>query len=301
MNLNNLKNAVTSKGGRQLLKLRKSSPTLMFGAGVVGMVGTVVLASKATLNLEEILDDHSELALKAKEVHAAGGTATRSYDDNDLRKDMVILHTRTVAKVAKLYAPALGLGVVSIGLLTGSHVTLNRRNASLMAAYAAVDKGFREYRDRVIAELGADKDKEFAFGVEEREVYHETKKGEPKVERVKTAAGENMYAKFFDENNVNWTPVPEHNLMFLKGQQTYATQRLQAKGHLFLNEVYDALGMERTPAGAVVGWILGEGDEFVDFGYEDDDQMERFHEFLVGREGSLLLNFNVAGVIYDKI
>lgn len=298
VNISNIKNAVTSKSGRQILKIRKASPTLMFGAGVVGVIGTVVLASKATLKLEETLDEHATTALQAKQVLA---DESMNYDENDHRKDMVILHARTIGKVAKLYAPAFGLGVISIGLLTGSHVTLTRRNAGAVAAYAALDKGFQEYRARVVEELGVDKDREFAFGVDEKEVYSETKKGEPKVDRVKIASGESVYAKFFNEDNPNWTSAPEHNLLFLKGQQTYATQRLRSKGHLFLNEVYDALGMDRTPQGAVVGWILGKGDDYVDFGFEDDDKMDRFHDFLVGREGSLLLDFNVAGIIYDQI
>lgn len=298
MNLNSVKNAITSNAGRNVLKIKKNSPTLMFGAGVVGMVGTVVLASKATLQLESVLDETDTMKEKAK---LAREKYPDKYSEKDLQKDMVIVHVRQYTKLAKLYAPSLALGTVSIACLTGSHVTLTKRNAGLVAAYATIEKSFNQYRERVLAEVGPEREREFFYGTEDVTTAKVDEKGKPVNTTKKVAGGTSMYAKFFDESNPNWTASPESNLFFLKLHQQHLNDQLMARGHVFLNEVYDALGMERTQAGAVVGWVKGYGDDFIDFGIWDDDTMDRTLDFMTRREDCLLLDFNVDGVIYDKI
>ena len=110
-----------------------------------------------------------------------------------------------------------------------------------------------------------------------------------------------VYARFFDEYSPQWTAYPEQNLVFLKHTESMMNDMLLAKKHVFLNEVYDALGIERTSAGAVVGWVLnGDGDNFISFGMYDFDS-ERGRAFINGNEHSILLDFNVDGVIFDKI
>ena len=51
---------------------------------------------------------------------------------------------------------------------------------------------------------------------------------------------------------------------------------------------------------AVVGWVLGNGDNCIDFGIWDSAN-EKARDFVNGREGAILLDFNVDGVIYDLI
>lgn len=283
---------------RNALKVQKASPNLMFGAGVVGMVGTVILASKATLKLEAVLDETEGMKEKAKEAREK---YPEKYTERDFQKDMTIVHTKQALKVTKLYSPAITTGVVSIGLLTGAHMTLNRRNAGLMAAYAAVDKSFKEYRERVLKEVGPERERELRFGSEEVTKTVTDEKGKETTTKVKAPAGVSQYARFFDESNPNYSPIPENSMFFLKMHQNYLNNQLQARGHVFLNEVFDALGMERTSAGAVVGWVKGNGDDFIDFGVFDEDRTDRFLDFMTGHEKALLLDFNVDGVIYDLI
>lgn len=299
MELATLKNSGLSQTiSRQALKVRKNSPHIMFGAGIVGMVGTVVLASKATLKLEEAIEETEDLKAKA---HFARDTKPEDYSEQDLKKDLTIVHARQVGKIVKLYSPAAAVGVASIGLLTGAHVTMNRRNAGLMAAYVTVDKSFREYRERVAKAVGVDKEREFRFGTDKLEKVVEDDKGKKTEKKVKVAEGTSEYGKFFDSSNPNWTYTRENSLFFLKMQQQYFNNQLQARGHVFLNEVYDALGLDRTSAGAVVGWVRGNGDDFIDFGIYDDDKADRFLDFMAHREDCLVLDFNVDGVIYDLI
>lgn len=281
--------------GRQALKLDASSPKLLFGAGIAAMVGSTVLACRATLKLEEVLEEaHAELAT-AKGVRQ---THEDQYSDGDLRKDTAIIYVRSVASVAKLYAPAIVVGSVGVACLTKSHNLLQERNAALMAAYTAVDKAFEKYRERVVAKYGEDEDRDFRYGAQEVEVVNEKGKVDTKV-RVGDDTP-SMYARFFDQLSSSWSKEPEYNLVFLRCQQNYANDLLKTRGHIFLNEVYDLLGIERTKAGQVVGWVISEGgDNFIDFGIYDGN--EKVRDFVNGREGSILLDFNVDGVIYHMI
>jgi hypothetical protein len=300
MNIDTIKNAVTSKAVRQALITQKHSPTILFGVGVVGVIATVVLASRATLNLDMTLQETQDNLEKAENLHERGHA---SYTDKDYQQDRAILHIRNVTKVAKLYAPALAVGVISIGCLTGSHLILTKRNFALTAAYAAVEKGFAEYRGRVRDELGEDKEREFRYGSETVVESKVDDKGKTKAIEKKQIGphGASIYAVFFDNRSSSWSPQPEYNMLFLRAQQNWLNDRLMARGHVILNEAYDALGLEHTTAGCVVGWVKGDGDSYIDFGIFDGQNMDRFYDFVTGNEGAILLDFNVDGVVYDKI
>jgi hypothetical protein len=296
MDLKLVKNSVTSKVGRQILIGKKHSPAIMFGVGVVGMIGTTVLACRATLKVDTILDE-----AEAKREVVRGLEDDPRYSEKDRDRDLGLIKINTARRIAQLYVPAVALGVVSCASLTGSHVVLTRRNAAVMAAYATLDQGFKEYRERVRNVLGEDEELSIRNDVHFQDVAVQNEKGETKVVNVKTPGEPSIYARFFDECSPSWQPQPEYNLAFLKAQQCYANDLLHARGHVFLNEIYDSLGIPRTKAGAVVGWVISkDGDNFVDFGLYDKNGQYR-GDFINGREASVLLDFNVDGVIYDKI
>lgn len=290
-----LKHKATLKMGKQVLLLQRHSPTILFGVGVVGMVTTVVLASRATMKLDEVLDvadrKNGEIA-EAREKHGD------EYTEENAQHDGIIVKVQTAGKIVKLYAPAFIVGTVTVAAFTGQHVVLKRRNIALSAAYAAVDQGFREYRKRVIEEHGELKDREYRFGTIDVQQAVDTDHGVD-IKTVKGAKkpglnGYSMYAKMFDEYNPNWQPTWGYNQMFLKSQEAYANDRLNADGYLFLNDVLVALGFERTKAGQVVGWVKGYGDSYVSFGIVDHYAGLRFVE---GNEKSVILDFNVHGEV----
>lgn len=297
MNLEAIKNAVTSKVGRQILTGQKHSPTILFAVGVVGIVATAVAASKATLKLDEVLDENDKKKEMATELVERG---LDTYTEIDYKKDMLLLQINTIGKVAKLYAPAIALGLLSIGALTGSHVTLTRRNVGLTAAYAAVQKSFAEYRERAMKVLGPEKERELRYDCEDREIVVEGKNG-PETKNVKVSNGKGPYSFLFDERSSMWSKGPMNNQLLVKCQQQYANDILHSRGHLFLNEVLDMLGLPRVSHGQLVGWVLNKGgDNFVDFGLMEGDQYSAIR-FVNGDERSIWLDFNVDGVVYDLI
>jgi hypothetical protein len=305
--LQTVKQVATSKAGRQVLLSQKNSPKILFGAGVVGMVGTVVLASRATLRVDDILDAHDDKKETMRRLYEdphQHHDPKFQYTTAAYRSDMTLLHTRTALGIVKLYAPAVCLGALSIAALTGSHIVLSQRNAGLMAAYAAVDKGFKEYRERVVADLGQDKDREYLYGGETVTEEVVTDKGKTKkVSHVRIPKdAKSAYTFYFDSSNQNWEKNAGHNAIFLRFTQNQLNDRLHAKGHLFLNEALDALGLPHTTAGAVTGWLArGEGDGYVDFQCWNNKDMDRLADFEDGFDDAILIEFNVDGPIYKDI
>jgi hypothetical protein len=296
-------NAVAVKAARTALQARKHSPVIMFGAGIAGSLTATVLACKATLKLEEVLVKAED---KRNELKEAGENNPelkngKRYTKEDSESDLRILRIKTVVEVGKIYAPAIAVGVVSYGLLTGAHIVLTKRNASLAAAYVAVDKAFKQYRERVRQDVGDEKDLEYRYGSVEKEIVEEGEHGHEvkTVKRINPATGKSMYAVVFDETNKNWQRAPGANRLFVQSQQNWANDLLNARGHVFLNDVYDMLGVERTKAGAVTGWVKGNGDGYITFGL--DDNRREVWDFFEGNEKSVWLDFNVDGIVYDLI
>ena len=287
--------------------VQKHSPEILAGVGVVGVVASTVMACKATMKLNDILEESKETRDKIREVES-NPRYEEQYSHEDAKKDLVINYTQTAMKVAKLYAPAVILGSASLGCLLASNDILRKRNAALSAAYMTVDKSFKEYRQRVVDRFGEEVEKEIRYNIKAEEVTS-TVVAEDGSETTVTETIKTMdpnlysdYAKFFDEASPYWQKDPEYNFMFLKSQQQYANDLLKARGRLFLNEVYEMLGIDKTKAGQIVGWVYNPenpiGDNFVDFGIFDMSK-ERVRAFVNGYEPNILLDFNVDGNIWD--
>lgn len=281
---------VTRLAGRAGLVLSKHAPTILTAAGTAGFIGTTILASKATLKVEETIAEEAALLVKVHEVHDAG-----KLEDKDALRDKVILYTRMTTKLAKLYAPALILGAASIVSLATGHGIMLKRNASLAAAYAAVDQAFKTYKKKVESKFGKDAVIDALVSTAEEDLT----KNELTMEAIAAVDGVSPYGVIFDETNNNWSADEDLSMLHLKCQQQYANDILQTRGHIFLNEVYKMLGFPHTPAGAVTGWVKGNGDDFVDFNifegtFEGEDEKGR-------TVTKWALDFNVDGVMYDKI
>lgn len=284
--------------GRTILVLKKNSPHIFFAGGLVGSIASTVLACRATLKLEPLVDDiKAEIKdVKSRKERPSLAANGREYTERDYVQDVMYVYGKSAKRVIKLYGPSVALGIASTGALTGSHVQLTRRNSALTATAAALSKAYDDYRERVRNEVGEDKEL-----VLHRALTEEQKTVDGKKEIVQVTGDPNKlspYARIFDELCPNWQKDGELNRIFVQCQQNYANHKLQARGHVFLNEVYDALGLERSRAGAVVGWIYnGEGDNFISFGlFESGDS-----RFINNLERSVVLDFNVDGIIHDKI
>lgn len=324
---------MTRAFGKAGLTCKKYAPEALVIAGIVGVVTSAVMACKATTKVNDIIEETKENTHDLHLVATAAGLKestdefsnedirkidilsekedVKNYTAQDLKKDTTIIYSQTAIKFIKLYGPSVVLGALSITSILASNNILRKRNVALAAAYATVDKGFKEYRSRVVERFGKDIDRELKYNIKAKEIEETTKNAKGKEKTVKKSIEvadvneHSDYARFFDELCTGWKRDAEYNLMFLKHQQNYANEKLQKQGYLFLNDVYDMLGIPKTKAGQVVGWIYDEAhpdiyDNFVDFGIYDLYN-EKARDFVNGREKSILLDFNVDGNILDLI
>ena len=296
--------------GKAEFTIKKNSPEILLGAGIVGFVGTVVLACRATCRADEVLEFHRRKIKDiedAKEIADADPEGEMSYDIEIYRQDKAIRYLKTTGNLAKLYAPTVAVGALSLACILTSRNIMQKRYLGVVAAYNGLSAAFEEYRKRVRDEYGEGLDKHFRYGTtyDELPVYDENGKKTKEKEQVeKTETGMVMpnddSCRFFDSSNPNWDKNPTFSMMWLRGQQNILNDILHTRGHVFLNEVYDALGFPHTPQGAVLGWIDGEGDNCIDFGLYDPNK-ENVRRFVNGVDNVIMLEFNHDGVIWDKI
>ena len=306
-----------------LMFMDKNKPEIMLVTGLVGVIGATVLACRATLKAKDIVEEHNErleeiqetVEEKSEETLPANTMYEKELADR-VKKDIRNVYLKTSLKLAKTYAPAIAVETAAFALLIKSNSVQRDRLAGLTAAYITVDQAFKKYRQAVIDELGEEKDLEFKTGLKKQKKIDAIVEDENGNKTIKKEEGlvlpngqyVSEYAKFFDESCPDWTKSPENNLHFLMLQQAAANEKLKIQGHLFLNEVYDMLGIPRTKAGAVVGWLYRDPESsnlvtnnFVDFGIHDMWACKRRADFVNGYERSILLDFNVDGCIYNYI
>lgn len=298
----------------------KHKETILLGGGLVAGVGTVVLACRATMKAPDILAAHNDMK---DQINQAAEIGDQLYSEKDKQVDTVKNYIRTGRRLALAYAPAAALGATSAFCFIAQHrmlqnkvVKLEETVAGLTAAYAAIDTAFKNYRKRVVDKYGEEEDRYFRYGIKDEkiEVTESDEKGKTKKHKevIKSVEKPDIsdYAKFFtyDNEQFRWMDAQHHrpdwdaNIRFLNCQQAYANQKLELQGYLFLNDVYDMLGLPLTKAGQVVGWIFDPEnksvDSYVNFGIFEP----RNHRTINGyEEECILLDFNVDGPIIDRI
>ena len=305
MNLSNLKVLANAKTAKILAKVKRYSPEIMIAGGIVCVVAGTVEACKATIKAEEVLDKHNHDISVIKEAKANlddGAFPATVYSEEDYKKDIAITYTKTSLNLVKTYSKAIVLTGTGICLFLTAHNIMSKRTAALATAYNILDSEFKKYRENVINEFGEEIDKKLRYSLSDKEETAEKEPEEAKPNTKKNILGYSDYAKCFDESNINWKKNAELNLIFLKAQERYANDKLEAQGFIFLNDVYELLDIPKTKIGQLVGWMKNSdnGDGYVDFNiYDIYNDAKR--SFVNGGEPRIWLDFNVDGVIYDKI
>lgn len=286
-------NSVTKFGYRQALKLQKNSPTILVVAGVVGLGASAVMAARATRKIDPILDGHAKTRVDV--------TST-SLARRDEQKQIVKLYGHTTLELTKLYAPTIVVGVLSASSVLYGHRILQGRHLATMAAYSGLMEQYKAYRARVAETVGPEMEQDIhrgAVGKWEEDPDHP---GEYKLKSNLGNSDSSFLQPFFDEANPNWTRDPTANYLFLKGVQSHMNRTLDIRGHVFLFDVYDALGIPRERETLVTGWLRDseKGDQYIDFGFMTSNDPETVL-FRNGGERSVRLDFNIDGVIWDLI
>ena len=322
--LNNLGNSLKVTAIKAGAKISKRSPEILMVAGGITFVATVVVACKQTLKCEDILDKHERAMndIQACQEMADEDPEKVQYSDQDAKKDKFIAYVHTVAGFAKVYAPAVALGAISITCFGCSFNIMKKRNLALTAAYTAIDSAFKEYRKRVVDELGEESDQHFRYG------FQKVKKGLIAGKDADgndiSVKGENLDTVPWDEenksgdgvlNNATFVFAPEtskyyfpdevHNDASISAAKNNLQIDFDNQKFLFLNDALDALGLQKVPYGQLVGWLKGMGDPYIDFRtrklYRKASSDRNRNPLGLEYECIYEFDFNTCGVIWDKI
>ena len=282
-----LNKAIPNIAQKLVSKVKVNSPSLLFGTGIVAVVGGTVLACRATMKLSEKLSDFE---------HEVNDVKTHHDDDHEYKKDLAYVYIKNTLGIVRMYAPPVLVVAGGVVLLTGSHIQLKRRNEALMLAYTSLEAAYNKYRGRVRDVVGEEKERELYLGITDKEIVGEN--GKKAVVKVGDPNDVSSYSRFFNVESRHWQKDQNLNRMWIELQQTHMNHLLRARGFVFLNEVYEALGIPWSPAGQHVGWLWhGDGDNYIEIA-----MFEVYpYDFTNGFHPDLLLDFNVDGVILNRI
>lgn len=288
-----MKEQITQLIGKVKLGAKRNAPELLLGAGFVTGTATVILASRASIKATGIKKDLDESKMSL-EFNLQSG----DLNDEEAKLEVRKLYTRYALNLAKEYAIPVGLYASTVALIFSSYKIQKNRQMALSAALTACTAAYSTLVNKLKkgAAFGLTA-KEVLDGVEAREVVN-PETGEVTIEKVQgEAIDTSVYKVRFDKYSTCWEKDKFQNESTLRSEENWANDRLRLQGYLFLNDVYDRLGLPRTKTGQVVGWLSnGDGDNFVDFGVKDCEEYEdvRFDA------NAFDLNFNVDGDILTK-
>lgn len=311
---------ITRAAHKASFQVKKHSPEILMVAGVAGLVTSAVVACCATRKLDAVLD---QAKFEIDAIHAAkekGEVVIKAttpdtkdevvpYTEEDHNRDLAFTYLKNAGRIAVLYGPAVALGTASVVCIFASNGIMRKRNLALAAAYTAVDTGFKDYRSRVVERFGEELDKELRYNIKAHEVEETVVHEDGTEQTVKKTVSmvddptyNSIYSVYFAEGNPNWVPDAEANRKFLQMTARFANEKLRAEGYLYLNDLYEMLGFNKTKAGQVVGWVFNEkdpiGDNFIDIGIFDVYRAEA-RDFINHETATVLLDFNVDGNIWD--
>lgn len=266
-----LPQTITRFAGNVKLSTIKHAPEIFIASGVLSMAAATVIACKETIKAADIIDDFKsdkDAVKQVYEMHVNGehmdDERVAAYDENEYKKEMLACHVQCAWKLFKCYAPAIALTTVGVTeILTGARI-LKKRELAAVATAAALHQSIDAYRERVAAKVGSEVENQLFHGSETKaiEVTEEDENGKSKKRKVRyqmPTCG-SIYSRIFDASNDQYEKSGMQNFNFITGKLRLLNSKLVTDGHLFLNDVYDALDFPISVAGQKAGWIYNPDD-----------------------------------------
>ena len=292
--------------------------------GALALVGAVGFGIKSGMEIVPILDerkakveryeaalnkeDEDEVAKKCEEYF------DEEYDEEDYDHDVALANKECFLGISKKLLVPLSLMGLAGTLFVYGYVEEKKHSAILAGALASTQTAFTAYRERVKTYVGEEKE-EFIYRGGKKVVEKDEDGNEVEKEIIETNDGRQLGLKSidrcFDESNENWVDGSDWNRDFLFRVQEEMNRLLQDRcengiGVVFLNEVYEALGYDKTADGNILGWYYEYGNDsahnhkgVIDFGLGCPDTAARL--FMNGYEKNVWLRFNVDGDMIDLI
>ena len=221
----------------------KSTPKILTGHGIAGMISTTVLAVQAT---PKALD----LIARAED---------KKFDNGHGNK----LTVSEKMKVAwKPYIPAAITGIASISCIIGASSVHAKRNAAIAAAYNLSQTALTEYKEKVVETIGEKKEQAIKDKIAKDKI-----KKDPvsKSEVIVTGKGNTLCYDAFNSryfySDIDQIKRAINELNRIMLNQMYVS----------LNDFYDELNLKHSGNGDELGWKLDDGFIEVDFSSQLSD------------------------------
>lgn len=223
----------------------KHSPEILTGIGIAGMVTSTVLAVKATPKALSLIEEERE----CREIDIKNGIEEGVLPVDISPKDMVKL-------CWKCYIPAAITGVVSAACIIGASAVNNKRNAVLATAYTLSETALTEYREKVVEQIGEEKEREVRDSIARDKVAkHPVSPNEVIFTgKGKTLFYETLFGRYF-----------EFDIDKLKKIENELNRRMRSEMHISLNEFYYEVGLDEVEAGHDIGWDIDNGYIEIEF------------------------------------
>ena len=286
-------------------RVSKHAPTILSVGASVGVVATSAFAWHAGRTFEDVEYRNYERIKDCQ--NRANGIPDEEVPSIERRNRLAF-----ALDAARHIAPTVIIGGTTIALIYFSNSISRKRMAALSAAYFAVQNAFDNYKSKMVNALGKETVDKIVqpklpnYGKTAEEILENDDRNDAAdvTDAVLSMVREcSPYARVISEtSSTAWDPNEDYTTMNLTEIQAWANRRLEKKGHLFLNEVFDQLGLSRMKEGALVGWLKnGDGDGYVSFG-DIEGSIYRVPDYeRKSIHSNVVVDFNVDGVIWDKI
>lgn len=279
--------------GKVKLGAKRNAPELLLGAGLITGTACVVLSGKATIKAAKITDKFKgDIDTISKSLESENLTPV------EIKNEIRPLYAKYALDLAKNYAVPTALYAATVASIFASYKIQKNRQIALSTALSAMTTAYATLLGKV--QNGAKHGltaQEVLDGVEGREVV-DPETGEITIEKVQGDPINYAYQVRFDNTCLSWEKDKLQNEFSLKAEENWANDLLQLQGYLFLNDVYDRLGIPKVKTGFIVGWLKdGNGDGFVDFGvidaesYDDVRYDRNAFDLTFNVDGDILTNF----------
>lgn len=209
-----------------------NSPGILTGLGVAGTVTTAVLAAKATLTAEKILEAEVSIHRDA---------------DGMLATEHKLSNRQIVSLVWKEYIPPVIAGTATITCIIAANHIGSRRTAAIAAAFKLSEQLSEEYKDRVTK----------AFGTQKEEQV----RSELAAERMAKTPGSGLIIAtgsevvFFDELSGRYF---KNEIEAVRKAVNEINYRINNYYSASLSDFYEAIGLPKTQFSDEFGWNTDE-------------------------------------------
>lgn len=235
--------------------VHKQLPTILTGLAVGGVIGTVVLAVRATPKAIMLAEEHHKKLYDERD---------REFENYSLEEfsgvsDDHPWYLRTT-KMAKLdlvkiawrpYLPAVGMGLVTLACIIGANSINHKRNAALVSAAAISELALKEYQDKVVETLGEKSDRKVRDEIAKSRILDNSA---PTSKELMIVDNNDMlcydaYSGRYFKGNIEEIRrgVNELNRIMMCGER------------VSLNDFFYQLGLKPTKFGDEVGWAFDYG------------------------------------------